>query len=145
MNYKNHTIFGDKKEKLNINKIFINKDSNNTWYFEKDKEKYNLSPSTIAELSYSPLIAGADRAIAFGCKQKNINFDNGIYLYFSTEMFFDCDISLELSDNLFGGWIYNAYSENIKVDNGQKIWACDYLRLYYKDPPNKIYLKIDKT
>jgi hypothetical protein len=143
MSYKNHTIFGEKKENNDINKVFINKDQKGNWYFQNDKGKYILAPATLTEFSLSPLVAGADKAIQFGCKSKNLDSKDGLYLYFSEEQFLDCDIRLELKNNFFDGWIYDAFSENIKTEAGQKIWACNYLNIYYDNPPKIIYLKLD--
>lgn len=134
----------EKKEEF-IKKIFINKNAKGIWYFENESGRHNLAPAALAQLSMSPLIAGADRAILFGCKQKNINPENGIYLYFSENEFIDPDIRLEFNQKLFEGWVYNVFPEKIKTDPNQKIWACNYLQMYYKNPPQKIYLKLEKN
>lgn len=139
-------IFDKETEKKeNIQKVFINKDSSNNWYFEDKTGRYTLAPSLVTQFSVSPLVAGADKAILFGCKYKSINPDNGLYLYFSEEEFIDADIRLEFDQKLLEGWVYNAFSEKIKIEIGQKIWACTYLQLYYKNPPKKIYIKLDKN
>ena len=66
------------------------------------------------------------------------------YLYFSESNFLDSDVRLEYKDTLFDGWIYDAFSENLKIDETQKIWACTYLNLYFDKPPKTVYLKASK-
>lgn len=147
MNFKKHTIFGEKKEQeeKDVNKILIKKNKKGDWYFNKKGNIYNMSPPEIAKNSFSPIVAGADRLIKAGCSLKNIDYKNGIYLYFSEQEFINCDIRIEFDEKLFNGWLYNVYSEKIKVDNGQKVWACSYLKLYYDNPPRKIYLKLESN
>lgn len=135
-----NSIFNKKIE--STNKIFISK-SNNYWSFKKDNKSYTLSPSSAVRINLSPIILGADKAILNACKLKNINPDNGFYLIFDTNEFLDCDIRLEYKDKMFDGWIYNIFSEKLKIDETQKIWACDYLNLYYENPPKKIYIRIE--
>jgi hypothetical protein len=145
MSFKNHSIFGPKKEEEHINKIFIKKNKKGEWSFEKNGQFYNMSPAEITKYSFSPIISGADKLINNACKIKNINSNKGMYLYFSEEEFIDCDVRMEFDEKLFDGWLYNIYSEKISVDKGQKAWACDYLKLYYKEPPKKVYLKLEKN
>lgn len=146
MNFKNQSIFEKNIEKSNLKKIYLNKDHNSNWYFQDNKgNKFILAPSAFVEMSFSPLIAGANKAILFGCKQKNIDPSNGINLYFSEEQFLDADVRIEFKEIFFDGWIYDIYPENIKVDPGQKIWACNYLKLYYQQPPEKLYLRIESN
>lgn len=145
MSFKNHTIFGCKKEEESINKIFVKRNKKREWCFEKDGQFYNMSPSEITKSSFSPIIAGADRLIKYGCELKNINYENGIHLYFSEEEFIDCDVRMEFDEKLFDGWLYNVYPEKVFVEKGQKAWACNYLKLYYKNPPKKVYLKIEEN
>lgn len=144
MNFKNHSIFEPKKENNTIKKIFVKKNKRGDWCFEKDGKFYNMSPAEITKSSFSPIVAGADRLIKYGCKLKNINYINGIYLYFSEEEFLNCDVRMEFEEKLFDGWLYNVFSEKINVEKGQKAWACNYLQLYYQNPPKKVYLKIEE-
>lgn len=138
-----NSIFEKNIEKSNIKKIYLNKE-NSIWYFEDEfKKRHTLAPAKIVEMTISPLVAGVDKAIFFACKNKNIDSKNGLYLYFSEEEFIDCDFKLEFYQNFFDGWIYNVFSEKIKLDFGQKVWACSYLKLYYSEPPKVIYLKIE--
>ena len=143
MNYKNHTIFGEKKEDFSLNKTFVFINNQGQWCFEKDKKYYNLAPSEITRASLPPIAAGADQLIKNGCSLKNISYEKGVYIVFSEEEFLNYDVKLEYNDQLFDGWLYNVQSDKIKVDRGQKIWACNYLNLYYKDPPRTLYLKLE--
>lgn len=145
MSFKNHTIFGERKDDQNIKKIFIKKNSRGDWCFEKDGQYLNMAPAQITKMTLSPIVAGADRLIKYGCELKNINYDKGIYLYFSEEEFMHCDVRMEFDEKLYDGWLYNVYSEKISIEKGQKAWACSYLSLYYENPPKKVYLKIESV
>lgn len=136
----------ESNEQNNLEKVFIYKSSNNIWSFKKDNKSYGLTPALITKMTLSPSVASTDRIIQDVCKIKNIdNPENGFYLYFSEDVFFDCDVRLEYKDTLFDGWIYDVYSENLEVNESQKIWACTYLKFYFDDPPKIVYLKICKT
>jgi hypothetical protein len=140
--YKQNKIFEKNTSDFeNLNKIKIIKQKNK-WYFEKNKELYNLSPNSIRRINLSPTISGADKLIENGCKIKNI-IKKEIYLSYSESLFLNYDVSLELFDNLFDGWIYNVISNKINVMEGQKIWICNYMNLFYKDAPKIFYVRID--
>ena len=98
--YKQNKIFEKNTSDFeNLNKIKIIKQKNK-WYFEKNKELYNLSPNFIRRINLSPTISGADKLIENGCKIKNI-IKKEIYLSYSESLFLNYDVSLELFDNLF--------------------------------------------
>lgn len=143
MNFnKNHKIFEKTIENNDQKKIVIKK-IQNKWYFEKNNQLYNLSPNHIRKLTLSPIISGADALINKGCEIKNINNTKEIILLFSEEFFLNCDVRLELDDSLLDGWTYNVISEKIIVMEGQKVWACDYLNLFYEKAPKIIYIKLE--
>jgi len=139
------SIFEKQEEVINDNiyKIKIYKSSNNIWCFDKDNKTYGMTPALIAQMSLSPLVASTDLIIKTISELKQIkNPSKGFYVYFSKDIFYDCDFSLELRDSLLDGWIYEASSENFKIDKEQKVWACSYLKLYFNEPPKNIYILI---
>ena len=139
------SIFEKNKENSDLNKVLIYKSSNNIWSFKKDNYSYGMAPALITQMSLSPLVASTDRIIQGICNLKKINKpSDGFYLYFSESNFLDSDVRLEYKDTLFDGWIYDAFSENLKIDETQKIWACTYLNLYFDKPPKTVYLKASK-
>lgn len=145
MSFK-HKIFEKEEENENIKKVFIYKSSNNIWSFKKDNKSYGLTPAMITRMTLSPLVSSTDRVIQDVCKLKNIQDpENGFYLYFSEDNFLDCDVKLEYKEVFFDGWVYDAHSENLQIQDNQKIWACTYLKLYFATPPKIVYLKISKT
>jgi|694.fasta_scaffold66707_6 hypothetical protein len=128
-----------------LNKVFIYKSSNNIWSFKKDGRSYGMTPALITQMTLSPIVASTDRVIQNVCSLKNIqNPCDGFYINFSTDIFSDCDVRLEYKDTLFDGWIYDVFSEKLKVDETQKIWACTYLNLYFEKPPKTVYVKISE-
>lgn len=132
------------KEQEDNNKIYIFKDKD--WRFEKDGETYSMTPSSFVQWNLSPIIIGADKAIKDACEAKKITEpEKGFYLFFSDEASLDSDVRLELKENMLDGWVYDVFSENLKINTHQKIWACKYLNLYFEKPPKKIYLKIQKN
>jgi hypothetical protein len=145
MSYKNHTIFGPKDEKNELEKLFIFINAQGNWCFEKDKKHYNLSPPEITRISLPPIASGADLLIKNACLLKNIDYRNGIYILFNENEFINYDFKLEYCDKLLDGWLYNVYSDKFKINNGQKIWACSYLDLYYKNPPKTFYIELQST
>lgn len=139
------SIFEKDKEDSDLKKVFIYKSSNNIWCFKKDNYSYGMSPALITQMSLSPIIASTDRVIQVSCSLKNITEpEKGFYVYFSESRFLDCDVRLEYKDTLFDGWVYDVFSENLNVDETQKIWACPYLNFYFNSPPKIIYLKLSK-
>ena len=125
-------------------KIFIFKDSN-MWIFKKDNKSYPLAPAWATQMSLTPLVATTDRIIQNISNYKNIkNVEEGFFIEFDDNYILNCDIRLEFENNFLDGWLYRVYSEHLKVDEHQKIWACSYLKLFYEKPPNFIFIKIIK-
>lgn len=123
-------------------KIFIFKNSN-MWVFKKNDILYALAPAWATQMSLTPLVATTDRIIQNISKYKKIkNPEEGFFIEFDENYILNCDIRLEFESNFLDGWLYRVYSEHLKVDEHQKIWACSYLKLFYEKPPNTIFIKI---
>jgi hypothetical protein len=139
------SIFNKETEVVpdNMYKIKIY-DYKNSWCFSgKDNKGYVMSPSLIAQLSFSPLVASTDLIVQTIAQLKKIKDPKkGFYVYFSKDYFIEYDFDLKLVDSLLDGWIYDASSENLKIDTQQKVWACSYLKLYFKEPPKNIYVMV---
>lgn len=142
MNLKNYSIF-DKKENNN-NKIFIFK-KNKDWYFEIKGFSYLLKPADIVNMSMSPIVKGANELIEFGCENKIIKTpENGFNIIFNDEEYLNYDVRFELDQNYKNGWVYNVFMPKYKIDKIIKVWACDYLKIFYKQPPKIVYVSIEE-
>lgn len=132
-------------EKIGVNTIrpFI---SNGRWMFEKNGKNYDMAPAAIMDVVLSPLVIGADKLIALGCKLKNIkNYEKGFLLLFSEEYFPNADVKFILSEPKANGWIFNVEELNLKgLLPGQAAWVCPYMMMYYPEPPKTLYLKIEE-
>jgi hypothetical protein len=130
-------------EKLGINAFKVFK-SGGRWVFEKGGKTYDFAPAQITDASLSPVVVGADRLINLGCKSKNMaDYENGFVLLVSNNYFPSCDVRLGYKEPLYDGWLYDVYSENLQgVMAGQQTWICPYIKFYYTEPPNILYLKM---
>ncbi len=130
-------------EKLGINAFRVFK-SDNRWVFERNGKKYDFAPAQVTDSALSPVVVGADRLINYGCKTKNVpDFENGFILLVCNDYFPACDARLEYKEPLYDGWLYNVFAENLKgIMEGQQTWICPYIKFYYTDPPNILYLKM---
>lgn len=118
---------------------------NNRWVFAKDNSFYDMAPANITDYLLSPIVFGADKLIQIGCKLKNIhNPEDGFLLLFSENYFPNADVKLNFSENKFDGWIYKVESLNIKgLLPDQGAWICPYMKFYYDEPPQTLYLKLE--
>ena len=133
-------------EKIGVNIIrpFM---SNGRWMFEKNGKNYDMAPAGIMDVVLSPLVIGADKLIALGCKLKNIkDYENGFLLLFSEEYFPNADVKFTLLEPKANGWIFNVEELNLKgLLPGQAAWVCPYMVMYYPEPPKTLYLKIEEN
>lgn len=116
----------------NKNKFFINYQG----------RSYDLSPSIATQMNMSPNIMGVDKIIAEAIKIKKINTNN-FNLNVSLDYFLKCDISMAFDKKLYNGWVYITKPESLSFYNEQKVWVCPYLKIFYKEPPRELFLKID--
>jgi len=114
------------------------------WMFENNNKLYNIGPTATVKFK-SPLIWGIDKLIVEACKYKNIlNYEMGIKLMFSLDFFLKCDVRVEYSDTLFGGWVYEIFPEYFTdVLSDQKVWVCPYMNFYFEKPPKTLYIMVD--
>lgn len=137
------------EEKSDFAKIGVNTirpfKHNGRWVFERDGRKYDMAPAAIMDVALSPLVVGADKLIALGCKMKGIeNPDSGFLLLFSEEYFPNADVKFTLGEPKANGWIYSIEELNLKgLMPGQSAWVCPYMVMYYPAPPKTLYLKIE--
>jgi hypothetical protein len=115
------------------------------WVFEHKDQHYDMAPANLTEYLLTPLVIGADRLINVGCQQKNIrNPKSGFHLVFSENYFPNADVLFEFDEIKFDGWIYKVEELNLKgLMPGQAAWVCPYMGLYYKEPPQKLYIKME--
>jgi len=150
MNNEDNRIFkcdeNLKKEKKDyIKSIRIFKDKRNIWAFHCNKGTFGLAPAPITKKTLSPTIWGADKIIKSVTSLKEIkNPEEGFNLFFSDELFFNCDARLVFEEKFHDGWIYKIKPEFLDFNTNQKIFACPYLKLYFKEPPQNVFVRIEK-
>ena len=143
------SIFGPKEEKTDFEKIGVHTirpfKKDGRWVFQKDGKTWEMAPGQLTDATLSPIIVGADRMILNGCALKNIpNPENGFLVLFSEQWFPGCDVKLAFKENKFDGWLYDVESQSLNgVMPGQGAWICPYMKMYYKEPPKTLYLKME--
>lgn len=144
------SIFGPKDDqKTDFEKIGVNTirpfKKDGRWVFRKDGRVWDMAPAQLTDAALSPIVIGADRMILTGCALKNIpNPENGFLVLFSEQWFPGCDVKLTFKENKYDGWLYDVTSENLQgLMPGQGAWLCPYMTMYYKDPPQTIFLKME--
>jgi hypothetical protein len=143
-NFENNTK--TEFDKIGVNTIRPFK-KNGRWVFNKDNKTWDLAPAQLTDASLSPIVLGADKLISNGCKAKNIqNPENGFLILFSEQWFPGCDVKLIFKENKFDGWLYDVESQNLQeLMPGQGAWLCPYIKMYYENPPQNLYLKIEEN
>jgi hypothetical protein len=140
MNLRNNSIFYKKEDEAN--KIYIYK--NKYWTFVINGKEYSMNPAGVVSMSLSPMVKGANDLIESTLKYQIIkNPENGFYLIYSNEETLNYDIKFELDKSHHNGWIYDVKFKKIKTDVSLKVYACDYLRLFYSDAPKFVYVTIE--
>ena len=140
MSFKKNSIFYKKEEKNN--KVYIYKNKN--WFFVVNNKEYSLAPAGIVSFSMSPVIKGANDLIELASKYEvDKKLEKGFYVYFSNEESLDYDAMFELDKTYQNGWVYNVNFKKIKINNILKVYACDYLKLFYNDAPKIVYVTIE--
>lgn len=131
-------------EKIGVRTFFVLK-RDNRWMFEKNGEFYDFAPAQITDMALSPVVVGTDRLINIGCKLKKLSdYENGFILLVSDNYFPSCDVKMVYKEPLYDGWLYDVYEENLKgMMSDQGAWICPYIKFYYKEPPNNLYLKME--
>jgi hypothetical protein len=116
----------------------------NRWVFRRGDTYYDLAPAFTTELTLSPVILGIDRLIMIGSKLLNIkNPEDGCWLIFSENYFPKADVQFNFFEQKFDGWVYSVEEMNLKgLMTGQKAWICPYMKYFFKDAPQTIYIKI---
>jgi hypothetical protein len=104
-----------------------------------------MAPASFTEYILSPMIIGVDRLINIGCKMREIkNPQNGFWMLFSENYFPNSDVLFEFIEQKYDGWIYKVSEMNLKgLTPDQSAWICPYMKFYYPEPPEKLYLKIE--
>jgi len=151
MNMKNYRIFKDgdspaqPEEKSSIKSIRIFRDKRNIWAFHCPKGTFGLAPAPITRKTLSPTIWGADKIIKSVTSLKKIDRpEDGFNLLFSDELFLNCDARLVFEEKFHDGWIYKIEPEYLDFNTKQKIFACPYLKLYFSEPPENVFVKLEK-
>jgi hypothetical protein len=116
------------------------------WVFEKDTRTYDFAPAQVVDAMLDPVIVGADKLISVGCRLKGIEEpEKGFFVLFSTNYFPNADVKLIFVESKFDGWVYSVEALNLKgVPANQYAWVCSYLKLQYSNPPENIFLRIEK-
>lgn len=115
------------------------------WVFKHANQYYDMAPASFTEYILNPMIIGADRLIHIGCKLREIkNPQNGFWMLFSENYFPNSDVLFEFIEQKYDGWIYKVNEMNLKgLMPDQSAWICPYMKFYYPEPPEKLYLKIE--
>lgn len=141
----------EKTQKTDFEKIGVNTirpfKKDGRWVFNKDGKIWDMAPAQLTDISLSPVVVGADRMILAGCALKKIQTpENGFLVLFSEQWFPGCDVKLTLKENKFDGWLYDVTPESLQgLMPGQGAWICPYMKMYYNNPPQTLYLKIEAT
>lgn len=119
--------------------------SNGRWVFRHNEINYDMAPAGIMDVVLSPLVIGADRLIALGCKMKGISDpEKGFLLLFSEEYFPNADVKFNFVESKHDGWVYSVEELNLKgLMPGQSAWLCPYMTFFYPNPPKSLYLKVE--
>jgi len=150
MNIKDHRIFKNEdspepEKESSIKSIRIFRDQKNTWAFHCTKGTFGLAPAPITRKTLSPIIWGADKIIKSVTSLKKIDRpEDGFNLLFSNELFLNCDARLVFEEKFHDGWIYKIEPEYLDFNTKQKIFACSYLKLYFSEPPENVFVKLEK-
>lgn len=140
-------MFNDKPksdlEKMRISSFKVFK-SGGRWVFEHNNDIYDFAPAMSTDAALSPVVVGADRLINLGCKGKGIEeFESGFMLLVSSDYFPACDVRLTYREPLYDGWLYDVHKENLEgVMQGQQTWICPYIKFFYAEPPQTLYLRM---
>lgn len=148
---KDHKIFKDEdspaqpEKESSIKSIRIFRDKRNAWHFHCPKGTFGLAPALITRKTLSPTIWGADRIIKSVTALKKMDRpEDGFNLLFSDELFLNCDARLVFEEKFHDGWIYKIEPEYLDFNTKQKIFACPYLKLYFSEPPENVFVKLEK-
>ena len=131
-------------EKIGVSviRVFV---SNGRFCFKHKETLYDLAPAQFMNFVLSPLVIGVDKLVQFGCKKKNLCVEQGVNLLFSTEYFPNADVKFNYRNDKADGWIYDIESLNLEVMQGQAAWICPYMKFFYSEPPNCLYLKLEEV
>lgn len=138
-------------EKTEFDKIGVNTlrifQKKGRWVFERDGTVYDMAPAGFTDFSLDPLVIGADRIIAAGCKMKGMaSPESGFMLLFSESYFPMADVRFVYKEPKFDGWIYTVEEMNLTgLLPGQCAWICPYMGFFYGEPPKSIYLKVEES
>jgi len=116
---------------------------NKNYYILKNGWTFDMSPPLIAKINLPPNVKGVDSFISEGQKIKNIKGDR-LKLLVNKEWFLECDVKVEYFKKEFDGWIYKIKSESMQINSIIDIWVCSYLKNFFKETPNQLYLKLEK-
>lgn len=118
---------------------------NGRWVFRKDESLFDLAPAGATEFALSPIVWGIDRLIGNGAKLLGIkNPEKGCLLIVSKEFLPKAAVKLNYLEPQFDGWIYSVEELNLTgLLPGQKAWICPYMKYFFKDPPECIFVKIE--
>ena len=109
---------------INVVKPYKHK---NAWVWDDASgNRHNFAPAGSVAQGLSPIVVGADRLVTEAANQKSISNP----------------------EEKYGGDIYNVIpfpdEEGcaFKLLPGQQSWICQDLRLHYKIPPQKLWIKV---
>lgn len=102
---------------------------------------YDLSASQMVRQSLSPVCKPVDEFLKYSAKLKEIKGDFSVSL--QDEWFFFCDAIMNFSCPFLSGWLYDIKAEKINLNYSQ-VWICPYIKLFFENPPNQLYVKIEE-
>lgn len=118
---------------------------NGRWVFLKDGSLFDLAPAGATEFALSPIVWGIDRLLGNGAKLLGIpNPEQGCLLVISQNFLPKSDVKLNYLEQQFDGWLYAVEELNLKgLLPGQKAWICPYMKYFFNEPPESIFVKIE--
>ena len=112
------------------------------YWLEKNGWTFNLRPPEIVEISLPPYVNGIDWFIKEASSIKGISSEL-MEVKFSLNLFMGCDANLSYEEKAFGGWIYSLGREFLDFNVDRKIWICGQMKLYFENPPKKIFVSLE--
>jgi hypothetical protein len=138
------------EEKTEFDRIGVNTlriyQKNGRWVFDKNGAAYDMAPAGFTEMSLDPLVIGADRLLATGCRMKGMATpERGFLLLFSESYFPMSDVKFVYREPKFDGWVYDVEEMNLTgLMPGQAAWMCPYMKFFYETPPRILFIKLEE-
>lgn len=131
-----HMSIFEKETKKTRQTILKNKGK---FFFTYNGWPYDLSPSELTKANLPPNVQGVESFLKQASISKKI--EGNIELQIEKDWFF-CDARIEYKERFMDGWIYNIFGEELQIPIGVGIWICPYIKFFYQEMPDILYLKV---